>query len=402
MEKKQADSTELTDGDVLDYLYCPAKYYVTKLYSSQLSLADGSVSDIVKRATRNTLQLPGRIIREALSIYESKKYPLTFFETVHGVWHSWLKVQHDAPEDILQAIFTYGDTRNNQVLAPYFNGDIVKRDRKKYIEPRMASRYKTSMRHFEPLVKSVDENMLDRMMYTSADLENIGTYSISEAYADSMIMAKRFPAPEPDTILAANKYVSITLESGRNFLYLVDMLYKEKTGKVVLEVHDAHPGFFYLKSWVGRKLRVILGSYALANYDPEGILVFRHMLSGDNQVLRDLRSARAVLGVEYALNGIQQDIFTPAFLGDDLSRCRGCSAYALCHLSGDLLEWLMPGLEKTGERIEMAANHLKDRDLDDDTLNAIREVVEVYQVLPTSIIRALSQSKKGKPKGAAF
>ena len=381
-------ATALTDDDVRTYIYCPAKYYLHKLYESQISDLDPEISDEVKRANRCTLDLPGKIMGIALSIHLRQRLERPLPHTVWKVWDEWF-TNNGVPDDAKQAIYLYGEARNTKILPPFFQGDYLTRGRQKYVEPRMSSRFRSMMKkgQLDNLEADTDKVALKMLNYVKGDLSGIGPYSIAAAYADSLLMADRFPLPQWDQLLAVNEPVSVQLESGREVGYRVDLMY-EQQGTVFLEVHNASPAFYYPKRWIGRDSRAILGELTLTGYkDKNTILIYRHLMTGEAQKLWDLRSARVVAGVEYALSGIEANVFPPAFLSGDLNRCFSCSAKDLCLHSGDLLEWLLPGLSDGADRLKAAIGHLPAEALDLHTIEVIQEALTVSQCLPTNLLR---------------
>ena len=388
MTEKKPNPIDLTDEDITDYLYCPFKYYLKKI--GQLPVVAKSMQIDLKSAgfMRSTIVLPGKIFSEALSLLASGKYGADLDSITRALWRSWLLSLPGVREETVKTMMLYGEARN-KILQPYFSGERLTRERKKYIEPRMSNSFKREMKdaNLPELASRVDNELLEAINYSQGELQKLGAYTASDAFADSLIMAKRFPHVDPSQIIAANEYRKITLESGRQICFRIDVLYKQG-GHCVLEVHDPHPAFVSQNIWSTRDIRSILGSFFLeSNGDKNDILLHRHLISGKSKPLRNLRTARAVLGVEYVLNGIFNDIFYPAFLSGDLNRCRECPARSVC-LSGDAANWVLPGIETSGERLRLAAAMLKGKKLDITTLNELERALQATNALPTGLIRA--------------
>ena len=396
MTEKRPNAIDLTDEDITDYLYCPFKYYLKKI--SQLPAVAKSMQIDLKSASlmRSTIVLPGRIFSEALSLLASGKYGADLYNITRALWTSWLLSLPSVREDTVKTMMLYGEARN-KILQPYFSGKRLTRERKKYIEPRISHSFKREMKdaNLPELAARVDADLLEATNYSQGELQKIGIYTVSDAFADSLIMTERFPRIDPAQIVSANEYRKITLESGRQICFRIDVLYKQG-GHCVLEVHDPHPAFVSQSIWSTRDIRSILGSFFLErNGDKNDILLHRHLISGKSKTLRNLRTARAILGVEYVLNGIFNDIFYPAFLSGDMNRCRECPARSVC-LSGDVANWVLPGIETSGERLRLAAAMLKGKKLDITTLNELERALQATNALPTGFIRAEIQRLRDK------
>jgi len=398
MTEKKPSAIDLTDEDITDYLYCPFKYYLKKM--GQLPAVAKSMQIDLKSAglMRSTTVLPGRILSEALSLLASGKYGADLDGITRALWRSWLLSNPNVHQETVKAMMLYGEARN-KILQPYFSGERLTRERKKYVEPRMSNSFKREMKdgHLPELAVRVDNELLEAIHYSQGELQKLGAYRVSDAFADSLIMAERFPHIEPAQIVAANEYRKVTLESGRQISFRIDVLYKQG-GHCVLEVHDPHPAFVSQNIWSTRDIRSILGSFFLeSNGDKNDILLHRHLISGKSKTLRNLRTARAILGVEYVLNGIFNDVFYPAFLSGDLNRCRECPARSVC-LSGDVANWVLPGVETSGERLRLAVAMLKGIKLDKTTLDELERALQATHALPTGVLRAEIQRLSNKTK----
>jgi hypothetical protein len=398
MTEKKPSAIDLTDEDITDYLYCPFKYYLKKI--GQLPAVAKAMQVDLKSAgfLRSTIVLPGRILSEALSLLASGKYGADLYGITRALWRSWLLSYPNVHKETVKTMMLYGEARN-KILQPYFSGERLTRERKKYVEPRMSNSFKREMKdaNLPELAARVDKELLEATHYSQGELQKLGAYRVSDAFADSLIMAERFPRIEPAQIVAANEYRKVTLESGRQISFRIDVLYQQG-GNCILEVHDPHPAFVPQHIWSTRDIRSILGSFFLeSNGDKNDILLHRHLISGKSKTLRNLRSARAVLGVEYVLNGIFNDVFYPAFLSGDLNRCRACLARSVC-LSGDAANWVLPGIETSGERLRLAAAMLQGKKLDKTTLDELERVLQATHALPTGVLRAEIQRLSNKTK----
>jgi hypothetical protein len=57
--------------------------------------------------------------------------------------------------------------------------------------------------------------------------------------------------------------------------------------------------------------------------------------------------------------GVSAGIYTPQFLGGDLSRCQACAARSLCLEREDALEHFFPGMSDLVDKIRKAAARLE-------------------------------------------
>jgi hypothetical protein len=366
------------------YLYCPLLYFWTDLRGT-------AVLDI---PMRTTTALPKLALLQALSARQDpacQAYPLV--QLVGGVWDSWLE-QKGVGEDVKPALEGFHQVRYGEILKLFLDGDIRKRDRSKYIEPRASYRYKDMYRTrgLDALSDRIDAAVVDRLGVEVSSIEKLGLgdYSIANAYSDSLVMAGRFSPLPPEEVWGVDEVVSIDLSERFVIEATVDLIAWGPKG-ARLYVLDGTPMFFFERPWVSRKLILIAAPLMRARppgdpFPPIKAVIYRHLLSGEEVVRRAVRPSRLVQALLMFERGVSAGIYTPQFLSGDLSRCLACPARSLCLDREDTLEHFYPGLSDVVDKVRQAAARLSGADQD-----LVRALVGMAQDLTLADITAVEK-----------
>jgi hypothetical protein len=344
--------TRFTLEEVQDYLYCSLLYY--------LKHRKGAAELNIPALT--TADLPGEAINQALRVFSAGDHPqLSFRALVQAVWATWMK-QKGIGADTITMLLGYESMRR-EILDQFLSGKITKRGGGRYTEPRLSTRYRQMTEHagLQAVAARIEEQMLPRFQVASAELDLLGEYLIADAYADSLLMAARYPLPPREAIAAADEDITIRSRNNIQIQVKAHLLIKGKSGTIAV-VAESEPAFYFNPTWAGRNLAAI----ALSLYDGAGHsekpvhkILIRHLMSGKDVARKRLRTSRLSLALLHGVRGIQADLYLPQFLSGDLSRCRRCPAERIClDADEDPIEAAYPGTLAWSERVIMAAEKI--------------------------------------------
>lgn len=385
--------TALTDGDIQDYLFCPVLFYIKKFKAFLLPRMDQRLQKYMAKLGGSSLDLPGMAVNQALQLYAENGQAITLVEALGRTWLSWLEGA-SAPEGLWRQLVVYADVRNNMILRPFFRGEILTRKRARYLEPRSSARYRSMMvnNKLTHLAENIDRQVLQGLHVVAGELPGVGEYHVAEAFADSLLMVEGYVPQKSGELRIVNKQIPVSMHNQVQMLYMAQLAY-EQDEQWVIEVLDCQPGFVFPKKTVYRDMRVLLAGIALDSLPGGrgGSVVYRHLMSGEKVFCRDLRVSHAVLVVESVLRSIENDIYLPAFLRQGGETCRTCPASELCSGSGDILEWLLPGLQDAGLRLKTMAGMLDEKVLDKAMLGELLKVCEHHRAVPTALLRLLAE-----------
>lgn len=385
--------TALTERDIQDYLFCPVLFYVKKCKAFLLPRMDQRLQKNMARLGGTSLDLPEMAVNQALQLYAENKPEITLVEALGRTWLSWLEGA-SAPQGLWRQLLVYADVRNNMILRPFFRGEILTRKRARYLEPRSSARYRSMMvnNKLTHLAENIDRQVLQGLHVVAGELPGVGAYPVAEAFADSLLMVEGYMLQRSGDLRIVNKQVPVNMHNQAKVLFQVQLAYQQNE-QWVIEVLDCQPGFVFPKKTVYRDMRVLLAGIALDSLPGGrgGSVVYRHLMSGEKVLCRDLRTSHAVLIVESILRSIENDIYLPAFLRGGGEACRTCPACEVCSGSGDILEWLLPGLQDAGLRLKTMAGMLDEKVVDKAVLGELLKVCEQGRAVPTALLRLLAE-----------
>jgi hypothetical protein len=125
---------------------------------------------------------------------------------------------------------------------------------------------------------------------------------------------------------------------------------------------DAYPMFFINKSMVWKKPDLIAASLIEAGegddpFPPLETVHYVHLYTGEVMSRKVVNSSRLQNIFIMAERGISANIFIPAFLSDDHTKCRACELRSRCFDREDILESAFPGTYQTAKALEIAAEN---------------------------------------------
>ncbi len=335
--------------EIQDYLSCSLLYYLK--YRAKM--------ESLSWAPLTTADLPGEAVAQALGVFATGQHPeMSFRELVRAVWATWMK-QKRIGADTVTMLLGYEALRG-QIMSEFLSGKIKKKGGKHYVEPRLSSRYRQMIEHAGLLAaaEQIEAHMLEPFGVSPAELELIGPYRMADAYADSLLMADRYPLPEREEVIAANTDVVAKSGAGIEITVRAKLLLQGGSGTTAV-VHLDEPVFYFDATWAGRNLEAI--ALSLHDGQAHGVgdvsqVVVRHLMSGQAVARRQLRTSRLSLSLLHAARGIQADLYLPQFLSGDFTRCRKCPAAIVClDQKEDPIEAAYPGTLSWSERVVLAS-----------------------------------------------
>ena len=369
--------------ELQDYLYCSLLYYLKHREGAELNIP-----------ALTTAGLPGEAISQALRVFSAGEHPqLSFRALVQAVWATWMK-QREIGSDTITMLLGY-ETLRGEILDQFLSGKIKKRGGRRYTEPRLSTRYRQMTEHagLKAVAERIEEQMLPRFQIASAELDLLGPYPIADAYADSLLIAARYPLPPREAIVAVDENIIVRSRNNIQIQVKAHLLIKDKSGLIAV-VAEAEPVFYFNTTWAGRNLAAI----ALSLYDgadrgvaPVQKVLIRHLMSGKDVARKSLRTSRLSFALLHGVRGIQADLYLPQFLSGDLSRCRQCPAERLClDADADPIETAYPGTLSWSERV-MAAGEKLGRSKDPSLL-ALAEILGQTALTPQELVRYMERS----------
>jgi hypothetical protein len=340
--------------EIRDYLHCPMLYYW-----KHIALSDQEIKI-------SALDLPKRALLQALPIYfdgENSKYDLA--QWVDFVWTTWLKQIGKGQDDLIKGFQGYHSVRYNEVLKPFLTGEARGRGGKKFVEPRASKAYKERYQYFD--LGSI-EDQLGKIATSLMGVEeaevaypNLGKYSVAQAYSDSLVMAMNFKPPAPSAVWGAGRSVQVRLNDHVALDAVVDLITIER-GKSQVYFLDARPMFFFDKSFVWKRPELIAAGLFEASegdtpFPSIETIIYVHLYSGEVMKRKVVSASRLQNIFLMASRGISANIFIPAFLSDDHTKCRACALRSRCYDREDALESLFPGAYQTAGALEFAARN---------------------------------------------
>jgi hypothetical protein len=338
--------------EIQDYLSCSLLYYL-KYRAKAEPLAEAALT---------TADLPSEAVAQALGVYASGTHPeMSFPELVRAVWTTWMR-QKGIGSDTLTMLLGYEALRS-QIMGEFLSGKIKKKGGRRYIEPRLAARYRQMIEHAGLIAAAerIEDYLREPFGVAPAALERIGEYRMADAYADSLLMAERYPLPARGSVIGAGRKVVVRSGNGIEIAVMARLLLRGESGLLAV-THLPEPVFYFDPTWAGRSLEAI----ALSMYggEAEGVgpvqqVLIRHLMSGQTVARRQLRTSRLSLSLLHAARGIQAELYLPQFLSGDLGRCRRCPAASLClDREEDPIEAAYPGTLGWGERVTAAGEQM--------------------------------------------
>lgn len=371
---------------VRDYYYCPLLFYWKYVIDKEH-----------KKAQLSTLRLPRKAIQQALETYATGQYlQYNLPSLVNFVWKQWIE-QKKVGNDVAPALLSFHEGRM-QILTQFINGKIRKKGGKKFIEPRASTRYKNMMRtaQLNKLSDDINNSCLEKMGIFESKMSflSLGSYSLANAFSDSLYMAETFPLPAAETIHGVSIECAIDLGNGELIETTADMVLAGHNTSTIY-VHDCEPYFSVKRAWVPRRLDMIAASQAQAkkeqfSFPPVDAVVYRHLMTGGEIVRKNLRNSRLTNAMQMALRGISIGHYPPAFFSGDLSRCNGCAAEDVCLEGGDALEHILPGSAQTANNAQIAQKIFAQSDK--SVLDLVTSIAELN--LAPSDIKSLIHANK--------
>lgn len=372
---------------VRDYFYCPLLFYWKHVSEME---HDG--------AWLSTLRLPRKAIQQALATYATGQYSqYNLPSLVNFVWKQWLE-QKNVGNDVAPALLSFHEGRM-QILTQFISGKIRKKGGNKYIEPRAATRYKNMMRtaQLNKLSDDINESCLEKLGIFEGTMNflSLGSYSLANAFSDSLYMAEKFPLPAVETIHGVSIACVIDLGNGELIETTADMVLAGHNTSTIF-VHDCAPYFAVKRTWIPRRLDMIAASQSQAkkeqlSFPPVDTVVYRHFMTGAEIVRKNLRNSRLTNAMHMALRGISIGHYPPAFFSGDLSRCNGCEAESVCLEGGDTLEHILPGAEHIASNLQKAQKLIAQSDK--TVLDLVANVVEL-DLAPSDVVSLIHANKE--------
>jgi len=374
-----------TFEEIKDYLYCSLLYY----------LKHRARVERLGRISLTTADLPGAAVAQALGVYASGAHPeMSFPQLVQAVWATWMR-QKGVGTDVVTMLLGYEALRS-QIMGEFLSGKIKKKGGKRYIEPRLAARYRQMIEHAGLLAAAerIEDYLRKPLGVAPAELELIGAYRVADAYADSLLMAERYPLPARAAVIGANINVVVKSGNGIEISLRARLLLHGESGTTAV-VHLPEPVFYFDPIWAGRNLEAL--ALSLYEGEAEGVgpvshVLIRHLMSGQTVTRRQLRTTRLSLSLLHAVRGIQAELYLPQFLSGDFGRCQKCPAASVClDAKEDPIEAAYPGTLGWGERV-MAAGQ-KVRSEGDPALIDLVQIVAESALTPQDLSRYLENRK---------
>lgn len=340
-------------AEIKEYLYCPTLFYWNRLaVSPQKQLS--------------TLELPKLAIRQALSIYiegDNDQYGLE--QWVDFVWKTWLEQSGVGQDDVLKGFQGYHKIRYYEILKSFFTGETRAPNGKKYIEPRASKAYKD--RYLFLNLSSIEDE-LSQAVVSALDVVEVeithlklGKYSVAQAYSDSLIMAMNFIPPAIKSVWGVGEHVNVRLDDHVVLDAVADLIVVDKD-KSQAYFLDGHPMYYLDKSWVWRRPDLLAASLMEARegstpFPPVETVFYVHLLTGEVLSKKTVNANRLKNVFIMANRGISANVFPPAFLSDDHTKCRACEMRPRCYDQEDILESVFPGSYQTAQALDAAINN---------------------------------------------
>jgi hypothetical protein len=316
-----------TLDSIISYLFCPLLYYLQEVKPK--GYFDIELQEF-------THALPGKSLKTALKLYNSGNYSSDSFPNlVSAVWGNW--IQADLLDPAIIPLLERYETGRNQILFSFFEGRIKKSDGSHYVEPR-ASRAFNSMLTKAGIIDipiKVEKLLAGKNKYQNSKLRILGDYKFAYAYADALLMAKRYKAPALNQIVGVNVPKVMDLAFGVKIKFNLDICLE----KNIVETHDFSPLLVFNNRIARMDIRMLAAIYEQG----EGKVVFRHFMSNRTLIRKAGRATRLIQTVSHVIRGIQAGIFIPQFLLGDDSKCVDCIAQNICLGKDQLLEHIFPG-----------------------------------------------------------
>jgi len=207
---------------------------------------------------------------------------------------------------------------------------------------------------------ALSERLSDALGVVEAEITelNLGKYSIAQAFSDSLIMATNFKPPLSSSVQGIGRRVSVRLAGDLILDSVVDLISidgDQASGYFM----DGHPMFYLDRSWVWRKPEVLAIGLLEAKegdkpFPPITTAYYIHLYSGEILSKKALKTSRLQNIFIMASRGISANVFPPAFLSGNFSKCRACAMRTQCYDQEDVLESTFPGSYQTAKALASA------------------------------------------------
>lgn len=327
-------------ASIQDYMYCPMLYYWNHDAQGR------SLAEKEEMPARTSRALPKLVITSALQAWASGEYAgHSILELARDVWRVWF-AHYAIRADVITMLERYVEERN-AILDQFLAGKIRRKDGTQYVEPRLTNRYRDmlEMAGLSPVPMKVEEHLQPAFRVAKARLPKLGDYHVADAYCDSLLMAARYSPPAASSIVALQEPITIAI-NGVQVEVVIDLLLDGADG-LIAEVHDHAPVFYFDRRKARVDLRMVAISAAAEKWGRGQLrlLRYRHFQSAQQLDRKALRLSRLSFAVTTAMRAIENNIYVPAFLGGDMSRCEQCPAKGQClGENEDVYEHYVPGL----------------------------------------------------------
>jgi len=275
-------------------------------------------------------------VHRALSVYYGGECG-DLVQCVGQVWRDKLEEWGHA-DDTWDLLVKFTATQA-RVLEPFLSGQVVKRDGRRYKVPEMSNEYKRRAMDagLPHLAARLDERLAGAPVYADE------TYTIPDAFSDSVQIASRNTWPVPDSVVGVDVPFTVDLTNGLVLDGMADLVTRVEGERVGIEVHDYGPVCLPV-AVVRRDLRVVAALHAVGEWGEVDRVVFRHLRSGATVSVSRLPGTGRLLTAVIAVTvGIRHRVYVPR-LAAQSRECLTCPFYGLCTDGHDVLDTLDPTL----------------------------------------------------------
>jgi len=319
----------LTLAKLWAYARCPFRYFWR--YEARIAPPPGARG------------LVERTLRQALSLHYDASSASEDPGLVRCLGVAWRRMVVDEwgyGSDVWDLLTSYAAKRA-EILEPFLAGRVTKPDGAPYKVPEMSAAYERSA------AKAGLPALAERLkeLLARAPILADGTYTVADAFADSVEAADRGAWPAPDAVIGVGVPCEADLLEGLMLRCRADLILDAGGGKAAVEVHDYAKPVCLPIGLLRRDLRVAAASRARSEgWSEVGEVIYRHIRSGKTVRLSPRGDGRLLTAAIGAAAGIRHGVYVPRMAVQDRA-CLSCPFQELCAGEReDILDTLDPTL----------------------------------------------------------